>query len=167
MAKEEKKRDPSARKGQEGYWDRDTSAATDAAAKEHAVFDTAEEFTRAANAYFEEADREGRLYGEAGLCMGLSRFNKKGRNVTLKTLQRWYDGDSCPYLQEAVQMAYLRIQEQIETDERYAEKGGMATRAIFLQKQKRFGGYQDKQETKSDVSLKISFGKNMDRSDFE
>lgn len=167
MAEEKKKRDRYAKKGQEGYFERNTAAATAAAAQEHAVFASAEEFTAAAEAYFADADANGELYGEAGLCLALSRLNKKRRNVTLGTLRKWYDGDACKYLQDAVQMAYLRIQRQIETDERYAEKGGMATRAIFLQKQKRFGGYQDKTETKNDMNLNITFGRNMDKSDFE
>ena len=140
-----------------------------AGAKERAVFETAEEFNEAAQAYFDEADREGKLYGEAGLCLGLSRFNKKGRSVSISTLRRWYDKglESCPGLQEAVQMAYLRIQEQIETDPAYMEKSGMNTRALFLLKQSRLGGYQDKQEAKGDVQLNISIGKNMDKSDLE
>lgn len=137
--------------------------------KEEAIFETAEEFSKAAQAYFDEADRDGRLYGEAGLCLGLSRFNPKGGSVSIPTLRRWYDkgSESCPGLQEAVQMAYLRIQEQIETSPVYMEKSGMNTRALFLLKQRRFGGYQEKPEAKSDVKLEISFGKNMDQSDFE
>lgn len=156
-------------KGQEGYWERNTDAAHSAAAKETAVFETAEDFAAAAEAYFQEADGMGKLYGEAGLCLGLTRFNKKGRNVSVSTLRRWYDEGlkSCPGLQEAVQMAYLRIQAQVETDPAYMEKGGMTTKAIFLLKQKRLGGYQDKQEAKADVNLNINFGKNMDESDFE
>lgn len=137
--------------------------------KERAIFETAEEFTKAAQAYFDEADREGKLYGEAGLCLGLSRFNPEGRSVSIPTLRQWYDkgAESCPGLQEAVQMAYLRIQEQIETSPAYMEKSGMNTRALFLLKQSRFGGYQDKPEAKGDVQLNISFGKNMDKSDLE
>lgn len=163
---EQKKPVPS--KGRDGRRDRDTATHA-AAAKERSVFETAQEFTAAADAYFGEADREGKLYGEAGLCLGLSRFNKKGRNVSVSTLRRWYDEglESCPGLQDAVQMAYLRIQEQIETHQAYMEKGGMITKAMFLLKQRRLGGYQDKQETKSDMNLNITFGKNMDKSDFE
>ena len=65
--------------------------------------------------YFQACDASGRLYGEAGLALHLG--------VTLNTLHRWYDGERCPDLQEAVQMAYLRIQEQVESDPAYAEKG--------------------------------------------
>lgn len=136
-------------------------AATDAAAKSHAVFETAEAFEAAANAYFDACDRYGKLYGEAGLCLALSRGNQKRRTVTLATLRKWYDGESCPYLQDAVQRAYLRIQEQIETDPTYREKG-MVPRSIFLQKQPRLGGYQDKVETKNDATVKIVLENGMD-----
>lgn len=164
MGKREKGdlRKTSPTKGQDEGWNRDT------ASEEQAVFESVEEFNAAADAYFAEADAGGKLYGEAGLCLGLSRFNRKGRNVSLATLRRWYDrgAENCPGLQEAVQMAYLRIQEQIESDAAYIGSG-MGTRAIFLQKQARLGGYQDKQEGKNEVNLNISFGKNMDKSDFE
>lgn len=156
-----------AKKGEEGYYERSTHAARLAAAAAHAVFPTADDFTRAANRYFDQCDDEGVLYGEAGLCLGLSQFNDKGKNVTLGTLRSWYDGDSCAWLQEAVQMAYLRIQAQIEHDPRYQEKGGIATRAIFLQKQARFGGYQDKIESKNDSTVRILFGNGVDESDFK
>ena len=58
------------------------------------------------------------------------------------------------------------------TDGAYAltvipEKGGMATRGIFLQKQARFGGYQDKIEARTDTTVKIIHGSSMDESDFK
>ena len=67
--------------------------------------------------YFRTCDEDGALYGEAGLALHL--------NVTIETLRRWYDGKRCPDFQETAQMAYLRIQNQIETDPRYQEKGMM------------------------------------------
>jgi hypothetical protein len=85
----------------------------------------------------------------------------------VETLQRWWDGEKNPQLQDAVKIAYMRIQSQIETDPRYQEKGGMATRSIFLQKQKRFGGYQDKVEEKKDHTIRIIHGNSMDESDFK
>lgn len=154
------------RKGEEGYWERSTEAAHAAAQKAHSVFETVEDFQAAADAYFAECDAEGQLYGEAGLCLGLTKYNTKGRTVTLNTLRSWYDGEKCEYLKDAVQMAYMRIQAQLETDPRYQDKGGMATRAIFLQKQKRFGGYQDKQETKNDTTVRIVLGEGAEPSDF-
>ena len=131
------------------------------------AFETAEEFTAAANRYFDECDAADELYGEAGLCLALSKYNPKGRNITRRTLDSWFNGERCTFLQEAVHMAYLRIQNQIETDPRYREKGGMATRAIFLQKQDKFGGYRDRIEEKKDTTVHIVFGKGMDESDFK
>lgn len=139
----------------------------DAAHAECATFETAAEFTEAANRYFDECDASGTLYGEAGLCLALTKYNRKGRTVNLRSLKDWYDGYKATYLQDAVQQAYLRIQSQIETDPRYQEKGGMATRAIFLQKQKRLGGYQDKPVDVAPPTINITFGKNMDESDFK
>lgn len=164
MTKSEKK--TSRKKGEEGYYERNTAPATDAAKLAHAVFPTAAGFTEAANRYFDECDTSGRLYGEAGLCLALSNFNAKGKSVSLKTLREWYDGESCTWLKEAVQQAYLRIQAQVESDERYRDKA-MATRAIFLQKQGRLGGYQDKSEVKQDTRVHIVHGDSMDASDFE
>lgn len=108
--------------------------------------------------YFRTCDKDGVLYGEAGLALHL--------NVTVETLRRWYDGKRCTDFQETAQMAYLRIQNQIETDPRYQEKG-MVTRGIFLNKQPRFGGYQDKVEARQDISVNVNMGKGMDDSDFK
>lgn len=136
------------------------------AARDKNIFATAEEFSDAANAYFSRCDADGELYGEAGLCLALSQGNRERRAVTLSTLRRWYDGEECPWLQEAVELAYLRIQSQIETDPRYGASGGMATRAIFLHKQPRYGGYTDKQEQRTEATVKVVFGGTMDKSDF-
>ena len=137
-----------------------------AAAAAASTFETEEEFDTAAEAYFDYCDANGMLYGEAGLCLALSKGNRKGRTVTLQALRDWYDGKHCEYLQDAVQRAYLRIQAQIETDPTYREKG-MVPRSIFLQKQTRLGGYQDKVETKSDATVKVIFGSGVDESDFK
>lgn len=152
-----------AKKGEEGYQERNTQAAAEACR----IFPTPEEFTEAANGYFDDCDARDEIYGEAGLCLWLSEHNPKNATVTLSTLRNWYDGRSNKAIQDAVQMAYLRIQRQIESDPRYREKGGMATRAIFLQKQPRFGGYQDKIENKTDTTVRIIHGDNMDESDFK
>ena len=124
-----------------------------------ARFGSVVEFQTAADAYFDACDAAGKLYGEAGLCLALG--------VSLTTLRRWYDGKNCPELQEAVQRAYLRIQDQIETSPAYMEKGGMATKAIFLLKQPRFGGYQDKIEAKQDLAVNVKFGGGMNETDFK
>lgn len=114
---------------------------------------------KACQKYFDQCDRDGVLYGEAGLALSLG--------VTLKALRDWYDGRTCPDLQEEVQRAYLRIQNQIETSTAYMEKGGMATKAIFLLKQPRFGGYQDRVEAKQDMTVNVKMGGGMDDSDFK
>lgn len=165
MEKHEKK--TSRKKGEEGYLERNTGPATEAAAMQHAVFPTAEDFERVADAYFDHCDQEGVLYGEAGLCLYLTRHNAKGRNVSLSTLHDWYDGENCTWLQESVQQAYLRIQSQIESDPRYGEKGGMATRAIFMQKQRRLGNYKDKSENTQTTKVQIIHGDSVDMSDFK
>ena len=139
---------------------------TEKASKEIATFETAEEFTELANAYFDECDKANRLYGEAGLCLYLTKHNRKGRTVKLEALHTWYDGDKAAYLQDAVQAAYLRIQEQIESDPAYMEKG-MTTRAIFLSKQKRLGGYQDKVESKTETTVHIVHSDSVDAEDFK
>lgn len=156
-----------AKKGEPGYHERNTAAAHAANHEANAIFLTGDEFTEAANKYFDECDERDEMYGEAGLCLGLTKYNPRGKATTLNTLRNWYDDDGRPDLQEAVQLAYLRIQRQIETDPRYQEKGGMATRGIFLQKQKRFGGYQDKIEQKTDTTVTIVHGTSMDESDFK
>ena len=108
--------------------------------------------------YFAQCDEEGKLYGEAGLALHLG--------VMLATLRKWYDGTDCPDYQEIVQMAYLRIQSQTESDPAYMMKG-MVTKAIFLMKQPRLGGYQDKIEAKTDISVNVKMGSNVDESDFK
>lgn len=159
MAESKKK---SAKQGEDGYWERETDAAHEACS----IFPTAAAFTEAAERYFNECDRDGVLYGEAGLCLALSKHNDKGRIVTLKTLRRWYDGEKCGYLQDAVQAAYLRIQAQVEADPRYMEKGGMTSKGIFMLKQSRLGGYKDRDEKRLDANFHITFGENMDKNDF-
>ena len=154
------------RKGEEGYWERSTDAAHEAAAKACAAFETAEAFQLAADAYFDECDAEYKLYGEAGLCLGLTKYGPKKQVVTLRALRSWHDGESCEWLKDAVQQAYLRIAAQVESDERYQQKS-MSARGIFLQKQARFGGYQDKQETKNDTTVHIVFGNGSDESDYK
>ena len=121
-------------------------------------FADADALTAKCEEYFQACDASGRLYGEAGLALHLG--------VTLNTLHRWYDGERCPDLQEAVQMAYLRIQEQVESDPAYAEKG-MVTKSIFLMKQPRLGGKQDRVEAKQDISVNVRMGENVDESDFK
>lgn len=143
-----------------------TAAATAAAAEVNAIFPEVAEFEKLANDYFDECDRKNLLYGEAGLALYLSDHNLAQRFVSVKTLRSWVDGVSCLHLQDAAGRAYTRIQAQIESDPRYQVKG-MVTRGIFLNKQERFGGYQDKTEAKNDTTLRLLFGEGMDKSDYE
>ena len=119
---------------------------------------TAEALEEKCNEYFAKCDKDGCLYGEAGLALHLG--------VKLDTLRKWYDGKDCTDYQEIVQMAYLRIQSQLESDPTYMMKG-MVTKAIFLMKQPRFGGYQDKIEAKTDIAVNVKMGSNVDASDFK
>jgi len=136
------------------------------------IFETGEDFTEAANKYFDECDNHidangnTELYSEAGLCLGLYKYGSKHRIVTVQKLHDWFDNDDRPDLQEAVRMAYMRIQHQIETDPRYQEKGGMATRAIFELKQKYLGGKVDKAVAENKTVVKFDFG-NLDMSDLK
>ena len=132
-------------------------------------------------AYFIKQDALGQAYSEAGLANAMS--------WPLGRLQRYYDyndgreDDAVEELVEQfqsgveimdplavmsyyVRLAYQRIQEQIDTSPIYQEKG-MVTRGIFLNKQKRLGGYQDKQETRQDISVNVTFGDGVDASDFK
>ena len=108
--------------------------------------------------YFALCDAQGALYGEAGLALHLG--------VKQETLRKWYDGTDCPDLQDTAQMAYLKIQSQLESSPAYMEKG-MVTKSIFLMKQPRFGGYQDKIEAKTDIAVHVKMGAAMDETDFK
>lgn len=121
-------------------------------------FKDAAEVRKACGAYFSRCDENGALYGEAGLALALG--------VTLGRLRSWYDGTERPDLQEEVQRAYLRIQDQIETDPAYGGKGGMTSKAIFLLKQARLGGYQDRAEARQDTAVRVKLGAGVDERDF-
>ena len=120
-------------------------------------YDSPAKLEAACNAYFAKCDAEGKLYGEAGLCLHLG--------VTRQTLWNWRNAKKSPDLQETIQMADLRIQEQLETHPAYMEKG-MVTKSIFMLKQPQFGGFQDRVEAKQDISVNVKMGAGMDESDF-
>lgn len=124
-------------------------------------------FTRAANRYFELCDSEGRLYSEAGLCLSLHSLGARERAVTPAMLRAWYDDDSQPALRDAVRSAYLRIQLQIETDPRYWEKSGIASRAVQLLSQHCFGGALQRDETRQGPTVQVIFGGGVESSDFQ
>ena len=129
-------------------------------------YKSVEALHRAIEGYFAKCDRDGTLYGEAGLALYLSEHSEGGRLVSVALMRKWYDGQSCAAFQTEIERAYMRIQSQIESDPRYMDKT-MGTRAIFLLKQPRFGGLQDKIEAKQDISVNVNMGKNMDKSDWE
>lgn len=112
-----------------------------------------QELEVAIDEYFDECDKQKEVYDEAGLALYLG--------VSLQTLQNWYDGVVKKDYQDAVRQAYLRIQHQVAVDPRYMDKA-LSTRAIFLLKQARLGGYQDKVEAKQEVNLRITGGKGID-----
>ena len=117
----------------------------------------ADELREAVNGYFADCDARHALYGEAGLALWL--------DVSLETLHSWCDGKYAVDLQPEIQRAYLKIQNQVETDPAYQDKS-LSARAIFLMKQMRYGGKVDKVEAKNDISVKVKMGKGMDSSDF-
>lgn len=106
--------------------------------------------------YFARCDAAGTLYGEAGLALQLG--------VSLETLRAWYDGEGRPELTREIRRAYLRIQSQLESSPAYVGNG-MASKAVFLMKQRRLGGYRDKAEEKRDLTVHVRLGKDMDESD--
>lgn len=154
----------------------DDMAAKAARAKRKKVLKNVRKFREMSAAYFAKQDEECLAYSEAGLanCM----------EWALTKLQRYYDynngrdddeieaqvdafetGDEVTdprsVMSYYVQLAYQRIQEQIDTSPLYREKG-MVTRGIFLNKQVRLGGYQDKMEQKQDISVNVTFGDGAD-----
>lgn len=145
------------------------------------ALEKARTFRERAEAYFDAQDEAGLAYSEAGLA------NTMG--WTVQRMQRYYDAndgkddelveaqvrafeqgrkveDGQAVLSYVVRLAYQRIQEQIDTSPIYQEKG-MVTRGIFLNKQKRLGGYQDRMEARQDVSVNVTFGEGVDPSDFK
>ena len=129
-------------------------------------YKSVEALHRAIEGYFAKCDRDGAIYGGAGLARELRDDREGGRLVSVALMRKWYDGQSCAAFQPEIERAYMRIQSQIESDPRYMDKT-MGTRAIFLLKQTRFGGLQDKIEAKQEISLNVNMGKNMDKSDWE
>lgn len=140
------------------------------------VLKSVREFRKKSEAYFDRQDEEGLAYSEAGLanCMGwtlarLQRYydynNGKDDEAIEAQVDAFEDGGevtaAVSVMSYYVRLAYQRIQEQIDTSPIYQEKG-MVTRGIFLNKQVRLGGYQDKFEQKQDISVNVTFGDGAD-----
>ena len=112
----------------------------------------AEIFKERSAVYFDAADAAGDFYGEGALALAVG--------MTLQDLRAAYDGGDDAALTAAVRHAYLRIQAQIESSRRYADRG-LNARATFFLKQPRFGGYSEKGDS-GEVTVKVVFGKGMD-----
>ena len=145
------------RKKSAGDVERKQQSTAEAVRQAHMKYKTPEELQATCDEYFAERDAVGGLYGEAGLALKLG--------VSLHTLHSWYDGRYATELRPVVEEAYLKIQDQVETDPAYQDKA-MTSRAIFLMKQMRYGGKVDKVEAKQDIAVKVKMGKGMDEQDF-
>ncbi len=66
-----------------------------------AKYATAEELQEKLDAYFAECEERGDVPEEFSLGVYLG--------VSLMTLDNWYNGRRCEYLQETIQMAYMRM----------------------------------------------------------
>lgn len=124
----------------------------------HKAYETEEEVREVLESYFDGCDASGTLYSEAGMALALG--------VSMPALRSWFDGTRRAELQSVVQWAYLRVLEQVQTDPRYREKGGMTSIAIFMMKQPRFAGYQDRIEAKQDLTVNVKIGGSVEESDF-
>ncbi len=120
-----------------------------------AKYETAEELQEKLDAYFAECEERGDVPEEFSLGVYLG--------VSLMTLDNWYNGRRCEYLQETIQMAYMRMSAAAV---QMAYRNPKAPMPIFALKQKRYGGYQDKVEANAEVKVSVQMGKNMEASDF-
>lgn len=162
---------------------KDTTKATEAAAKARRkqTVEKIKEFRKQSEAYFQSCDEEDVLYSEPGLADFL------GCEVNLLHYRYDYNDGRDPeevaaavadfevgkevdqpqqVMSHYVRMAYMRIWKQVDTDPRYMEKS-MVSYKIFLNKQKRLGGRQDRQEMNQNVSVNVVFGKGADEKCWE
>lgn len=118
-------------------------------------FETAEALQEKIDAYFEHCEVAGEVPEEFGMGVFLG--------VTVHTLDNWYSGITCPYLQDTVQMAYMRMSAAAVQMAYHNPKMPMP---LFALKQKRYGGYQDKVESNAKIEVNVKMGKNMEADDF-
>ena len=116
---------------------------------------TAEALQEKLDAYFAKCEEDGIVPEEFSLGVYLG--------VSLMTLDNWYNGRRCEYLQETIQMAYMRMSAAAV---QMAYRNPKAPMPIFALKQHRYGGYQDKVEAKAEVKVSVKMGENMEASDF-
>jgi hypothetical protein len=123
-----------------------------------ATYETAEQLSAACDKYFEKVDKTGDVPSEAGLALYLG--------ISVGRLRNWFDGNSREELQEAVQDAYgamtVRYLQMLQSGNK-----NMTPFVIFMLKQVRFSGYQDKIEAKTDIAVNVKMGSGMDASDFK
>jgi hypothetical protein len=122
------------------------------------AYETVEELEAACAEYFKKVDKDGAVPSESGLALHLG--------VSTACLQSWFDGTRREEFQQTIMDAYG------EMTVRYTQMllGGnknMTPFVIFMLKQKRFAGYQDKIEAKTDIAVNVKMGKGMDDSDFK
>lgn len=110
-------------------------------------YENAAALQAAIDKYFAHCEETGELVGEEGLAYHLG--------VTQTQLGRWYDGEDCPDLQETAQAAFGKIDYLNSIDPRFMDKA-MSSRYIFQKKQRRHGGWQDKQEVSGDVKVELT-----------
>ena len=122
---------------------RNTEAAHQASRK----YKNAAQLQAAVDKYFEYCEAHDELTGEEGLAYHL--------DISVQTLYAWYDGTQCPDLQETVIRAFDKSDYLNSIDPRFMDKA-MASRYIFQKKQRRHGGWQDKQEVACDAKFEVT-----------
>lgn len=110
------------------------------------------------NDYFTACEAIGDVPSESGLALTLK--------ISVQTLRRWHDGEQNVEYQEFVQDAYARMT-NIYMQLLLTGNKNMTPFVIFMLKQPRFAGYQDKIEAKQDIAVNVKMGKNMDESDWK
>jgi hypothetical protein len=133
------------------------AAKTKASAGGKATYETAEELQKKIDKYFADGEKRGDVPSESGLALYLG--------VTLNTLRRWHDGERSVHLQETVEEAYARMT-SVYMQLLLTGNKNMTPFVIFMLKQPRFAGYEDKVEAKQDISVDVKMGKNVEASDF-
>lgn len=119
---------------------------------------TAEALQKVVDQYFQDCAEKGDVPSEAGLALAAG--------ITVKTLRRWFDGETSLHLRDVAEDAYSQMTREYLQLLLTGNKN-MTPFVIFMLKQPRFAGYQDKVEAKQDISVNVKMGKNVDASDFE
>lgn len=119
---------------------------------------TVESVEKTITKYFLNCEESGDVPSEHSLCRALG--------VNLATLRRWHDGETSVELQEPIQDAYAQMT-SIYMQMLLTGNKNMTPFVIFMLKQPRFAGYQDRVESKQDIAVNVKMGKNVDESDFK